>query len=246
MTPADPNRSGAAGDDEPEAPPKPDVGVASLPSLEAILRPLPSARARGRWADTLQFYARRAVQGILQRLPGRDAARPHPRLLAAAVQEVLRSFRDPVCLEVGGGRVTDRTEATVTLASVLRGQGRLLSLAGDEDALQDRRNVCGSLGQWVEFVAGDPADTIRRLHREGDLEQLHLAFIHATDDPGRSRDQFQALEGLIVPGGLLVVDEVIPPAASVEGIGSRLLDQPDWSVRIVHAARGILVAQRRS
>lgn len=244
MTPGDPNRSSAAGDDEPEPPPKPDVGVASLPSLEAILRPLPSDRARGRWPDTVQFYIRRAVQMILHRLPGREATRPHPKLLAAAIQEVLRSYRDPVCLEVEGGRATDRTEATVTLASVLRGQGRLLSLAEDEKTLEDRRDACGSLSQWVEFVAGDPADTIQRLRREGDLEHVHLAFLHTADDPGRARRGLGALEELIVPGGLLMVDGVVQPAASAGEVGSRLRDGPDWSVRMVHAAAGILVAQR--
>ena len=243
MTSADPNRSAASGNDGPEAPPKPDVGVASLPSLEAILRPLPSTRARGRWPDTLQFHLRRAVDAILHRLPGREATRPHPKLLAAAVQEVLRSYRDPVCLQVGGGRAPDRTEATVTLASILRGQGRLLSLA-DEQTLGDRRDACGSLAQWVEFVAGDPADTIRRLHRDGDLEQVHLAFLHTADEPGRARDQLGSLEELIVPGGLLMVDGVISPAASAGEAGSRLRNRPDWSARIVHAAAGIFVAQR--
>lgn len=236
--------AGATGPDPRTEGPPPSVGIA--PSLEAILRPFPNARARGRWPDGLFFLGHRLAGTLRRQFPGGETIRPHPRLLSAAAQEVLRTFREPVCLETGCmAAAGEGTESTVSLASVLRGQGRFYSLEEDEGRIESCRRGCGSLNQWIRYVEGDPPTSIRRLREEGELERIHLAFLPADGGSGISGEAFREMDGLMVPGSVVVVDGAIRPLGRNDNVRPHLLDRPEWDVRAVFAGDGILVAQRR-
>lgn len=252
MTEADRSHSGPgpSGSDstggDPRTEPLPS-SVGSEPSLEAVLRPFPHARSRGGWLDRLLFHGRRLVDGIGRPFTGRHTDRPHPRLLSAAAQEIIRAFREPVSVETGSmGAAGEGTESTASLASVLRGQGRFYSLEADEERIESCRRACGGLNQWIRYQQGDPEVTLERLRDEGELDRVHLAFLPAPDHDGGSSGIYDVLEDLMVPGSLLVVDDALHREGRGEGVRERLLPHPDWDVRLLLAGRGILVAQRRS
>lgn len=251
MTESDRSETRPAATD-PESPPGdprvsgPPPSVGPEPSLPAILRPFPSGRAFGRWPDLIRLYATSFVQAILRQFPGRERLRPHPRLLSAATQEVLRTFREPVCLETGCMRNSGRgTESTVSMASVLRGQGRFFSLEEDADRIEACQRICGGLNQWIQYVEANPASGIARLREEGELDRVHLAFLHSVDDPDEIWEEYRALDDLLGPGAVLVVDDAVSPGAKGDRVKPHLMDRPEWEVRLVFVGRGILVAQRR-
>lgn len=252
MTEADRSHggSGSSGSDstggDPRTEPLPSP-VGSEPSLEAVLRPFPHARARGGWIDRLLVHGRRLLEGIGRPFTGRTTDRPHPRLLSAAAQEILRAFREPVSLETGSmGAAGEGTESTASLASVLRGQGRFYSLESDEGRIESCRRACGGLNQWIRYQQGDPDVTLRRLRDEGEVDRVHLVFLPAPGHEGGSSGIYGVLEDLMVPGSLLVVDQALHREGRGEGVRERLLSRPGWDVRLVLAGRGILVARRRS
>lgn len=221
-------------------------GLAPVPSLEAILRPFPSGRVWGPWPDVLRLHAHKLGQATLRRFPGREEARaPHPRLLSAAAQEVLRSYRNPVCLETGCiHSPTDETESTACLASVLRGQATFYLLEEDEEHIEACRRICGNLNQWISYVQGEAASSIRRLRREEKLETVHLAFLDSVDDPEAIGAEFRALEELVVEGGLVIVEDSVRPGGRGTRVKQYLSDGTGWDVRLVHTWNGLLVAQR--
>lgn len=243
------SRAGTTDSDSPPADPRvsgPPPSVGPEPSLEAILRPFPSGRARGRWPDLIRLYATSFGQAILRQFPGRDRIRPHSRLLSAAAQEVLRTFREPVCLETGCMRHSGSgTESTVSMASVLRGQGLFFSLEEDEGRIEACQRICGGLNQWIHYVQEKPSSAIARLREEGELDRVHLAFLHSVDDPDEIWEEFRALDDLLVPGAVLVVDDAVSPGAKGDRVKPNLMERPEWEVRLVFVGRGILVAQRR-
>lgn len=235
----------SSADDPRVSGPPPSVGPE--PSLEAILRPFPSGRARSGWIDGIRLYGTRTARAVLRQFPGRERLRPHPRLLSAAAQEVLRTFREPVCLETGCMRESGRgSESTVSLASVLRGQGRFFSLEEDEGRIESCRRICGGLNQWIRYVEGPPAPSIRRLREEGEVDRVHLAFLQFPDDPDGIWEAYSELEDLLVPGAVLVVDDAVRPGGRGGRVKAHLADRSEWDVRIVLAADGVLVAQRRN
>lgn len=138
------------------------------------------------------------------------------------------------------------TESTLSLASVLRGQGRFLCLEEDEGRIESCRRGCGALNQWIEYVPGDPAASLRRLREEGELERIHLAFLHSRGDAEGPWNGYRALDDLLAPGSILIVDDAVRGDAPGRRVTSHLSDRPGWDARIVLVGPGILVAQRRS
>lgn len=49
-----------------------------------------------------------------------------------------------------------------------------------------------------------------------------------------------------MPGSVLVVDDVVPPAVKGRRIEPHLHRDPAWETRLVYAGKGLLVAVRRS
>lgn len=223
-------------------------GLAPGPSLEAILRPFPSGRVWGHWADLLRHHAYKLGQTTLRQFPGREeAGAPHPRLLSAAAQEVLRSYRNPICLETGCiHSPSDETESTSCLASVLRGQATFFVLEEEEKHIEGCRRICGNLNQWISYVQGEAASSIRRLREEGKLEAVHLAFLDSVDDPEVIWAEFRALEELVVEGGLVIVEDCVRPAGRGARVKKYLSEGAGWDVKLVHTWNGLLVAQRNS
>jgi hypothetical protein len=206
-----------------------------------------SGPTRGAYLDWIAFHLSKLGQRIARAVVRRPKVRPHPRLLRTAVEETVGAFPDPACIETGSLRdPNEGTDSTRVIAATLGERGRLYTFELDPKHLAVCREVCREFADRIEYVEGDAKVNLRQWRERGTLRQVHFAFLDSADDPEQIWEEFRAIEDLFVPGSVLVVDDVVPPAVKGRRIKPYLHRDPAWETRLVYAGKGLLVAVRRS
>lgn len=144
-------------------------------------------------------------------------------------------------LELGAGTGL----ATACLLAGMDAGATLISLDNDADAQAVARDVLGD-DPRVTFVLDDAMDHVRTQH-PGSLD-----LIFADAWPGKY-DGLDETLALLAPGGLYVVDDMLPQPnwppnhqARVDALTLRLKTHPDLVVVSLPWASGLIVAARRS
>lgn len=217
------------------------------PEATRITAGFSSGPTRGALLDWAAFHLSKLLQRITRAVTRRPKVRPHPRLLRAAVEETLGAFPEPACIETGSLRnLNEGTDSTRVLAATLGERGRLYTFELEPAHLAVCREVCREFADRIEYVEGDAKANLRRWRERGTLRQIHFAFLDSADDPEQIWEEFRAIEDLFVPGSVLVVDDVVPPAVKGKRIKPYLHRDPAWETRLVYAGKGLLVAVRRA
>lgn len=217
------------------------------PDAARITSGFSSGPTRGELLDWAVFHLCKLLQRIARAVARRPKGRPHPRLLRAAVEEAVGAFPGPVCIETGSLRdPNEGTDSTRVIAATLGDRGRLYTFELEPAHLAVCREVCREFANRIEYMEGDAKLNLRRLRERGTLRQVHFAFLDSADDPEQIWEEFRAIEDLFVPGGVLVVDDVVAPAVKGRRIKPYLHRDPAWETRLVYAGKGLLVAVRRS
>ncbi len=210
--------------------------------LARIVRPFRGGPTRGALLDWAAFRAHRTWERFESWVRRRPRTPPHPRLLRAAVEEVLRAFGTPVCVETGCIRKPQEgTMSTWAIASALE-RGRLYSFDLEPRHIEICRQVCRDYNHRIEYVRGDAKMELRRLSESGVLGVVHLALFDSLNDADQIWEEFRAIEDRFVPGSVVIVDDSVPPSKKGEKIRPYLHRRPEWETHLVYAGRGLLVA----
>lgn len=220
-------------------------GRAERPQLGRIVEAFPGGATRGELLDWLLFRTHRLWERFTHWIARRRRIPPHPRLLAAAVGEVLRAFPDPVCVETGCIRQPgEGTMSTRAISSALE-RGRLYSFDLEPRHIEICKQVCEPYNDRIEYVQGDAKAELRRMNENGALAAVHLALFDSMNDADQIWSEFRAIEDRFVPGSVVIVDDSVPPSKKGRRVKPYLHGHPLWETHLVRSGRGLLVAVRR-
>jgi hypothetical protein len=215
--------------------------------LVALTGRFPGAPTRGGFLDWASYRTRKLGQRIGWAL-GREKVQPHRRLLTGAVEQLRAAFGTLTCVETGCIRwASEGTESTLAIATALGETGGVLhTFELEPDHIAVCKSVCRDVNQRIRYWEGDSRAKLRKLHDDGTLGVVHLAFFDSGDDPDLIFDEFRAIEDLFVPGSIVVVDDTIPPSVKGRRIKPYLHRHEDWDTRVIFSTHGMLVARKRS
>lgn len=218
---------------------------AAQPRLQRIVDAFPGGPTRGEVLDWLLFRTHRLWERFAHWITRRRRTPPHPRLLAAAVGEILRAFPEPVCVETGCIREPgEGTMSTRAISSALE-RGRLYSFDLEPRHIAICKQVCEPYNDRIEYVQGDAKEELRRLNESGVLAVVHLALLDSMNDADQIWAEFRAIEDRFVPGSVVIVDDSVPPSKKGRRVKPYLHRHPLWETHLVRSGRGLLVAVRR-
>ncbi|MEE4174615.1 MAG: class I SAM-dependent methyltransferase [Xanthomonadales bacterium] len=174
---------------------------------------------------------------------GRERA--HKRILAEQTAAVLDRVDAPVIVETGCIRKLDEgTESTLTIASLVRDRGRFFSFELRPEHVAISRQCCGDVDRFVTYVEGDSVANLERLVADGTLARVDLAFLDSANDGEHIFREFKAIEDQLLPGAILVVDDVLWADK-----GKRLVPyieaSAEWDAQVFNVENGMMVATRR-
>src|SRR5215510_4378477 len=132
---------------------------------------------------------------------------------------LIRAARARRILEVG----TSNAYSTIWLADAARATGgRVITLERDPNKVRlARENLEGAdVAQWAEVREGPAADTLAALPGPFDL-----VFLDA--DRGSYRTYLELAVPRLVPGGLLVADNVVSHRSELEDFLARVKEHPE-------------------
>jgi predicted O-methyltransferase YrrM len=147
---------------------------------------------------------------------------------------LIRTLRATRILEVG----TSNAYSTIWLADAARATGgRVVTLERDPDKVRLARENLGRAGvaQWVEVREGPAAETLAALPGPFDL-----VFLDA--DRSSYRAYLELAVPRLVPGGLLVADNVVSHRSELEDFLARVKAHPELMSVTVPVGKGEEIA----
>lgn len=147
---------------------------------------------------------------------------------------LVRASRATRLLEVG----TSNGYSTIWLADAARATGgRVITLErdGDKVALARENLARAGLADWVDIREAPAADTLPRLPGPFD-------FVFLDADRPSSLTYLELVVPRLVPGGLLVADNVVSHAGELEAFLARVRTHPELSTVTVPVGKGEAVA----
>lgn len=170
--------------------------------------------------------------------------RAHKRILREQTEAVLARVEQPVIVETGCIRMLDEgTESTLTIASIVRDQGRFFSFELRPEHIAISRQCCGTYDRFVRYVEGDSVGNLERHVADGTLARIDLAFLDSANDGDHIFNEFKAIEKAFVPGSVLVVDDVLWAQKGVRLV-PYIEASDDWESHVFNVENGIMVARR--
>jgi caffeoyl-CoA O-methyltransferase len=195
---------------------------------------------------------------VLRRLREETASHPAAEMQIAPEQGqfmalLVRLLGARRTLEVGV--FTGYSALAVALA--LPADGRVVACDVSEEYTAVARRWWREAGveDRIDLRLGPARDTLRRLAADGQAETFDFAFLDADKEP--YAEYYELLLGLLRPGGLLMVDNVLAggrvadPSATdpgVEGIralNARLRDDERVDLSLLPVADGLALARKR-
>lgn len=174
-----------------------------------------------------------------------NGKRVHHRVLPDLVEQVISSSNHPVIiLETGCTRnLNEGTDSTLLISSTLKDRGKFYTFELDPEHIETCKQLCGKNNQYITYVQGDSVSNLRKSVESGELAKIDLAFLDSVNDGDHIWKEFEAIVDHIVPGGYLVVDDVL--WADKGRILLPFLEQsPNWVTRIYNYENGMVVARR--
>jgi predicted O-methyltransferase YrrM len=147
---------------------------------------------------------------------------------------LIRTLRATRILEVG----TSNAYSTIWLADAARATGgRVVTLERDPDKIRLARENLGRAGvaQWVDVREGPAAETLAALPGPFDL-----VFLDA--DRSSYRAYLELAVPRLVPGGLLVADNVVSHRSELEDFLARVKAHPELMSVTVPVGKGEEIA----
>lgn len=172
------------------------------------------------------------------------AERAHKRLLAQQIEHVLARVDQPVVLETGSIRMLDEgTESTLTIARLLRDQGKFYSFELRPEHIAISRECCGEFNRFVHYVEGDSVKNLGDAVSDGRLQRVDFAFLDSANDGDHIFNEFKAIENQLVPHAILVVDDVLW-ADKGRRLVPYIQSSEQWTSEVFNVENGMMVAKR--